>query len=156
MKRAAIQRSTPLRSRPKQVEQRERVRSTPTKVEGCRGVYRRVTAAAPLPAIDQPKPKTRRPRATELEREHMGRVKRLGCVLCAELGLAQEGVTDVHHLRDGQGGAQRAPHWLVAALCHDRCHQGPRGIHGDRSLLRQAKCTELDLLAWTLEALARS
>lgn len=150
-----IQRRAPLRSCPKKVEQQERVRPTYTKVEGCRGVYRRVTAAAPLPAIEQqPKPKTKRPRATEIEREHMGRVKRLGCVLCAQLGMTQESKTDVHHLREEQGGAQRAPHWLVAALCHDRCHQGTRGIHGDRSLLRQAKCTEIDLLAWTLQALA--
>jgi hypothetical protein len=89
------------------------------------------------------------------EREHLGRVKRLRCVLCARLSLAQESATDAHHLRVGQGGAQRASDWLAAALCHDRCHQGPRGVHGDRSLLRQAKCTELDLLAWTLAALAR-
>lgn len=84
----------------------------------------------------------------------MGRVKRLRCVLCVRLGLTQESITDVHHLREEQGGAQRASNWLVAALCHERCHQGRHGIHGDRSLLRQAKCTELDLLAWTLEALA--
>jgi len=93
--------------------------------------------------------------ATPLEREHMGRVKRLGCVLCLKLGMQQDSITDVHHLREEQGGAQRASNWLVAALCHERCHQGPHGIHGDRSLLRQAKCTEIDLLAWTLEALAK-
>lgn len=155
MKRSApLQRSTQLRARPKQEAQRERVRVPVKRVEGCRGVYRQVAAAAPLAVTEQPKPKTRRPRATDIEREHMGRVKRLRCVLCARLGQEQESITDVHHLREEQGGAQRASNWLVAALCHLRCHQGPTGIHGDRSLLRLAKCTEIDLLAWTLQALA--
>jgi hypothetical protein len=104
--------------------------------------------------VEAPRPRARRPAATPAEREHMDRVAKLGCVLCFRLGLTQASKTDVHHVREDQGGAQRAPNWLVAALCHDRCHQGPHGIHGDRSLLRQAKCTELDLLAWTLQALA--
>ena len=103
----------------------------------------------------QPTTPTRKTRPTPIESAHMGRVKRLRCVLCARLGLTQTSITDVHHLREEQGGAQRASHWLTAALCHHGCHQGPHGIHGDRALLRQAKCTELDLLAWTLEALAR-
>lgn len=155
MKRSApLQRRTPLRSKPKAVVQCDRVRAPVKRVEVCRGVYRPVTAAAPLPSAERPKPRIRRPRATDLEREHMGGVKRLRCVLCARLGLDQESITDVHHLREEQGGAQRASNWLVAALCHLRCHQGPTGIHGDRSLLRMAKCTEIDLLAWTLQDLA--
>ncbi len=97
-----------------------------------------------------PPPEAQPETSTPSGRAHMGRVKALRCVLCARLGLVQEGVTDVHHLRHGQGMAQRASDWLTAALCHGRCHQGPRGIHGDRSLLRQAKATEMDLLAWTL------
>jgi hypothetical protein len=58
----------------------------------------------------------------------------------------------VHHLRTGQGKGQRASDYLTVALCPD-CHQGPHGIHGDRSLLRIAKVEELDLLALTIEAL---
>lgn len=108
-------------------------------------------ATKPLPSA---KPKRQgKVRATAAERTHMGKVKRLKCVLCTALGLTQSSPTDVHHIREGQGGAQRAPHRLTVALCHDGCHQGPHGIHGDRALLRQAKCTELDLLALTLEAL---
>jgi hypothetical protein len=105
---------------------------------------------------EPPKPAPKRRASTAAEKLHMSRVAALGCVLCARLGVPQSGKTDVHHVREEQGGAQRAPNWLVAALCHGGCHQGPHGIHGDRSLLRQAKCTELDLLAWTLEALARA
>jgi hypothetical protein len=94
------------------------------------------------------------PAATPLEIAHMARVKTLRCVLCHRLGLVQQSGTEVHHLRAGQGGAQRGSGFVVAALCGEGCHRGPRGVHGDRSLLRQAKCTEVSLLAWTLEALA--
>jgi hypothetical protein len=111
-------------------------------------LHRVVEVPAPAPK------RSSKPRATPLEREHMARVKRLRCVLCRRLGQEQTTITDVHHLREEQGGAQRASNWLVAALCHGGCHQGPHGIHGDRGRLRQAKATEIDLLAWTLCALA--
>lgn len=104
------------------------------------------------PQAPQPEIKRKSTRATAAESAHMGRVKRLRCVLCAELGLTQSSPTDVHHIREGQGGAQRAPHRLTVALCQEH-HVGRSGIHGDRSALRLAKVTELDLLALTLEAL---
>jgi hypothetical protein len=154
--RAALQRRTPLRAKAKPPQQRpERVRAPVKRVEGgLRGVYRRIDEAAqPVVSRAPAAAKRRQRRSTPLEREHMGRVKRLACVLCAELGMQQERGTEVHHVREDQGGAQRAPNWVVCALCAD-CHRGARGIHGDRSLLRQAKCTEIDLLAWTLKALA--
>jgi hypothetical protein len=110
-------------------------------------LHRVVEVPAPAPK------RSSKPRATALEREHMGRVKRLRCVLCVRLGLDQESGTEVHHAREEQGGAQRAPNWLVCAICAD-CHRGRAGVHGDRGRLRQAKATELDLLAWTLESLA--
>jgi hypothetical protein len=121
---------------------------TPVRMATAESIARR-PAAAPAPVHE---PDTSR--ATPTEREHMGRVKGLRCVLCTRLLLSQESLTEVHHLRTEQGGAQRASHFLAAALCGERCHRGPHGIHGDRALLRQAKCTEIDLLAWTLEALA--
>jgi hypothetical protein len=111
---------------------------------------------AAMQAREAPAKRREAPRAAAKERAHMDRVARLGCVLCRRLGLAQAGKTDVHHLREGQGMAQRSSNWLVAGLCHERCHQGPTGVHGDRSLLRQAKATELDLLAWTLADLAEA
>jgi hypothetical protein len=110
-------------------------------------LHRVVEVPAPAPK------RSSKPRATALEREHMGRVKRLRCVLCRRLGLEQETGTEVHHVREDQGGAQRAPNWTVCALCVE-CHRGPGGFHGTRSRLRQAKATEIDLLAWTLESLA--
>lgn len=77
---------------------------------------------------------------------HMDRLAQLPCALCERLGMTQAGRTYVHHIREGQGKSQRASDYLAIPLCYD-CHQGPEGIHGDRSLLRVAKCEELDLLA---------
>jgi hypothetical protein len=105
-------------------------------------------------ALPEAEPVRERATASPAEKAHMGRVKLLRCVLCRRLGQQQDGPTEVHHLREEQGGAQRASNWLTAALCSEGCHRGPAGIHGSRARLRQAKCTEIDLLAWTLEDLA--
>lgn len=86
-------------------------------------------------------------------KRHLSRVAALGCVLCRRLGYPDT-PAEVHHLREGQGMAQRASDWLTVGLCPDH-HRGARGIHGDRSALRQAKCDEMDLLADTIEALTR-
>ena len=83
----------------------------------------------------------------------LGRVKALPCVLCDALGVPQAGPTQAHHIRDGQGMGQRASDYLTAALCRE-CHQGPQGVHGDRTLLRLAKVEEIDLVAMTIERLA--
>ena len=90
-------------------------------------------------------------KATRAESAYMGRIAGMGCILCKLLDMRQESKTDVHHLRTGQGGAQRASNYLTIPLCHSGCHQGPNGIHGDKSLLRIAKVTELDLLAMVIE-----
>lgn len=84
---------------------------------------------------------------TAAEKRHMARVARLTCAVCGVDGV------HVHHIREGQGMGQRASNWLVVPLCPD-CHQGPRGIHGDRSALRLRKLDELDLLADTIRRLA--
>jgi len=68
------------------------------------------------------------------------------CVCCRLLGQQQSTRTEVHHLREGQGGAQRASDFLTVPLCSD-CHRGPLGVHGDRTYLRILKMGELDLLA---------
>lgn len=85
---------------------------------------------------------------TEAEREYMGRVARLGCVVCRLLGFGAT-PAQVHHIRTGQGGAQRAGNYCVLPLCEPH-HTGPRGIHGDRACLRQLNMTEMDLLDITI------
>lgn len=59
---------------------------------------------------------------------------------------------EIHHPREDQGMAQRAQHWLAIPLCVEH-HRGAHGIHGDRGILRQLKCTELDLLSWVISRL---
>lgn len=51
--------------------------------------------------------------------------------------------------------SQRASDYLAIPLCPD-CHQGPQGLHGDRSLFMVYKVTELDLLARTIKLLHES
>jgi len=84
---------------------------------------------------------------------HMFRVKSLPCVLCSRLGREQTSVTDAHHFTVGRAKGTKNDDMLTLALCHDDCHQGSQGIHGDRTLLRIAKVDEQDLLADTLRSL---
>lgn len=85
--------------------------------------------------------------ATLAEKRHMERVARLPCAVCG-----QPGPSMVHHIRAGQGMAQRANNFLTIPLCPEH-HQGQTGIHGDRSAWRMRKLTELDALADTIRRL---
>lgn len=77
------------------------------------------------------------------EQRYMGLVAQLPCACCGMPGV------HVHHIREGQGMAQRAANYLVIPLCPD-CHQGPNGVHGDKTYMRIKKLTELDMLADTI------
>jgi hypothetical protein len=83
------------------------------------------------------------------EQRWMSRVAQLPCVLCGTQPV------ELHHIREGQGAAQRAQHCLVLPLCPD-CHRGPNGLHGlgTKGFYMRYKRDELDLLADTIEALA--
>ena len=83
---------------------------------------------------------------TNSESRYLGKLAQLPCVLCGDSPV------EIHHLRAGQGMAQRAPHWLAMPLC-PTCHRGPRGVHGDRQLLKAQKVDEIELLARAIEAL---
>lgn len=85
--------------------------------------------------------------ANASEKLHMGRVAALPCSVCDAPGPSA-----VHHPRFAAGGGQRASHWLTIALCYE-CHQGQRGIHGDRSAWRLRKMEEPDALAVTIRRL---
>ena len=78
-------------------------------------------------------------------------VRSVSCVLCKLLGRKQAHATSAHHPRDGVGLSQRSGDFCTIALCYD-CHQGPLGVHGDRTYLRMAKATEWDLHDLTNEA----
>lgn len=90
---------------------------------------------------------------SKAERLHMGKVAALGCLICRRLGY--EGTeAEVHHLREGQGGAQRASGFLTVPLCPEH-HRGASGLHGlgTRMFERRYRVDELGLLAETIEAL---
>lgn len=98
-------------------------------------------------------------RATAIEREWMGRVARLQCVLCVRIGLPQETRTTVHHLEEGTGIGhigQRSPHFLTVALCEAH-HLGALGINGlgSKEFERRYDVRELQLLDDTIEGVFR-
>lgn len=79
-------------------------------------------------------------------KRHLGRVASLPCCLCGNSPV------EVHHIREGEaaGAGQRSSDWLAIPVCPS-CHRGSKGIHGDKSMLRIRKMTEIDLVAETLE-----
>ena len=84
---------------------------------------------------------------TSAEKRHLDRVASLPCCLCGESPV------QVHHIRHSQGMAQRASNWLTVPLCPS-CHTGPKGVHGDQTMLRIMKMDELDMLADTIKKLS--
>lgn len=57
------------------------------------------------------------------EAEHMAAVKSCACVTCDA-----PAPSEAHHVVQGD-------HYTTVALCQP-CHRGPRGIHGDQTMLR--------------------
>lgn len=82
----------------------------------------------------------------KVESEYMGRVADLSCCLCGRRPV------QVHHVREGMGASQRASNYLTVPLCPD-CHTGPLGVHGDKTMMRIQKMTEMDMLADTIRRL---
>lgn len=88
-------------------------------------------------------------------RKWMGLVARVGCVLCSRMGISGS-PAQVHHLKYGQGASDRASDFLTIALCPEH-HTGASGVHmlKERGLRLRYNCSELDLLADTIGAVAR-
>lgn len=107
-----------------------------------------------LDALPQAEPAKLAP-PTVSEREYMGRVAAIGCLICRRLGYGRRDA-EVHHVRIGQGGAERAANHLTVPLCPEH-HRGSAGIHGmgPRAFERRYGIDELDLLAETIRELCR-
>lgn len=90
---------------------------------------------------------------TNAAKRHLDRVAGLGCILCSHLGNYGT-PAEIHHLREGQGAAQRGNDWTAIPLCPEH-HRGANGIHGlgVRGFSARYKLDELDLLAMTIEQL---
>jgi Recombination enhancement, RecA-dependent nuclease len=87
--------------------------------------------------------------ATEAAKKHMARIKAMPCVCCRFLGFEQATETEVHHIREDR---EARNDFLTIPLCWS-CHQGPNGIHGDKTFLSVLKISELGLLAKVIEEL---
>lgn len=87
------------------------------------------------------------------EKRHLSKVAELGCALCNRQGVPGS-PAEIHHPRESQGMSQRADNWLAFGLCPEH-HRGKTGIHGLGKSAFEARyrCTELDLLADTIEKL---
>jgi hypothetical protein len=107
-----------------------------------------------LDDLPEAKPEEAAP-PTISEREYMGRVAALGCLICHRQGFGHQ-PAEVHHVRVGQGGAERAPNHLTVPLCPEH-HRGSTGIHGlgPRAFERRYRVDELDLLAETIGRLCQ-
>lgn len=85
---------------------------------------------------------------------HMERVAGLPCCVCEHMGRPHVYGVQVHHIREGQGAAQRADDMLTIPVCYEH-HLGASGIHGlgRNGFYARYKIDELQLLAATLEKL---
>ena len=92
---------------------------------------------------------------TLAEKRHMGHIAQLGCFLCHQLGYGHVSA-QIHHVREGQGMAQRAQNWLVVPLCDTHhANSSPDGIHGQRRAWKLAHLDEMDALAWVIERISK-
>ena len=93
------------------------------------------------------------------EAAYLGRIARLGCIVCRQIQEARGWpydppdaslqMTVIHHFRHGEGRC-RAENWLAIPLCV-ACHTGPDGIHNSKLRMNSLKLFENDLLALTIE-----
>lgn len=134
-----MNRATPLKRTP--FARKNNSENIPSKVEQSHSQYAPNAIKSRVKMTTKSKPAT-----PAKEKRYLDRVAQLDCVVCGAHGV------HVHHAREGEGMGQRAQNWLAIAVCPP-CHVGPRGIHGDRSVLRQEKLDEMDLLARTIERL---
>lgn len=87
---------------------------------------------------------------TKAEQSHMDKVARLGCCVCRNLG---DGPTpaELHHIREGQGGAMRASNYEVIPLCpwHHRLGGHGNALHAGQKTWESKFGTERELLEQT-------
>ena len=87
--------------------------------------------------------------ATKAERNHMGAVAALGCVVCRNLGFG-ETPAEVHHIGNGTLG-KKASNFETIALCPTHHRNGGHGVavHAGRKAFEANFGTERELLEQT-------
>jgi hypothetical protein len=77
------------------------------------------------------------------ERNHLARIKEMGCGVCGAAGPS-----DAHHIVQHE-------QYLCIPLCKD-CHQGSfNGIHGEKRIWNVYKVNEMSVLNETIRSLVR-
>lgn len=94
--------------------------------------------------------KRAKPKAPKAEREHMGRVAMLSCVVCRNEGLG-ESPAEVHHVRYLAGAGQRSSNLDTLPLCalHHRLGGSGVAFHAGPEVWQKRYGTEAELLAQT-------
>jgi len=94
--------------------------------------------------------KTKKKRSTKAEREHMGIVAGLHCIVCRNLRLG-ESPAEVHHVRFLAGGGQRSGNLDTIPLCPRHHRIGGYGVayHAGPEEWERRYGTEAELLEQT-------
>ena len=87
--------------------------------------------------------------STKAERNHMGAVAALGCVVCRNLGFG-ETPAEVHHIGNGTLG-KKASNFETIPLCDAHHRNGGHGVavHAGRKTFEARYGTERELLEQT-------
>lgn len=87
------------------------------------------------------------------DKKHLAKVSDIGCIVCKNESLGQT-PAELHHIRNGYGRAQRAPHTETIPLCpyHHRLgdgghrYRGQIGYHYNSLAFEKRYGTERELL----------
>lgn len=80
------------------------------------------------------------------QRKHLALVHTLPCCTCGAHDI------EAHHIEGRIFGRRDVIHFCTIPLCKP-CHTGSVGVHGDKSMLKISRKTELEHLSETLEKL---
>lgn len=88
------------------------------------------------------------------ESDYLNKVAESGCVVCRNLGHG-ETPAQIHHIRAGQGAAQRADNFSVLPLCHWHHQNGGYEVafHAGQKRWEELFGTEQELLEQVREEL---
>lgn len=86
------------------------------------------------------------------KREWKKLLAEIGCIVCRNYHDAPNVPAEIHHVREGQGMAQRASDYLAIPLCPDHHRLGGYGValHAGQKAFERQYSSEMDLLAETI------
>ncbi|MCG5378749.1 Ref family recombination enhancement nuclease [Providencia rettgeri] len=83
---------------------------------------------------------------TKEDKQWLSDVAELGCICCRNMGYGAT-LAEIHHVRTGQGMAQRASHKDVLPLCpHHHRPSYDTGFHAAPKTWQEIHGTEIELL----------